>query len=50
MDRMWCLAATYNPNIIKSGKMIYAHIKHFHVKFQRGNTTVKQIIIAKHIS
>ena len=34
----------------KSDKMIYIHIKHVHVKFQRGNTIFKPIIIAKHIS
>ena len=53
MDRMWHLGATYNPIIIKSGKMTHIHIvhvKHVNVKFQRDNAIFKPIIIAKHIS
>ena len=46
---MWYLEATYDPIIIKSGKMIHIDMNHVHVKFQRGNTIFKPIIIAKHI-
>ena len=40
---------SYDPIIIKSGKMIPIRIKHVHVKFYRGNKIVEQIIIVKHI-
>ena len=49
MDRMRYLEPTYDPIIIKSDKMIHIHMTHVHVKFQRGNTIFKPIIIAKHI-
>ena len=47
---MWYLGATYDPIIIKSGKMIYILIKHIHVEFHHGNKIFKLIMIAKHIS
>ena len=47
MDCLWYRGATYDPIIIKSGKMIHIHMKH--VQFQRGNEIFKPIIIAKPI-
>ena len=40
---------TYDPFIIKSGKMIHIRIKCVHVEFHRNNKIFKAIIIAKHI-
>ena len=39
---------TYDPIIIKSGKMIHIRIKHVHVEFYRGNKMFKPIIQACH--
>ena len=40
---------TYDPNIIKSGKMIHIYNKHLHVEFHRGNTIFMPNLIAKHV-
>ena len=38
---------TYDPIIIRSGKVIHDHIKHIHFEFHQGNQIFKLIIIAK---
>ena len=43
-------SATYDPIVIKSGKMTHILIKRVYVEFHRDNTIIKSNIIAKHIS
>ena len=47
---MWYLGATYDPTILKLGKIIHILIKRVHVKFHGGNIIFRPVIIAKHIS
>ena len=49
IDRM-VLRDTYDLITVKSGRMIYIHIKNVDAELHRGYKISKPIIIAKHIS